>query len=931
MVELKLTVNADDKSAAVVDAIETHFSQSLQQISDDVGGLSGKFEEAADKMVETMREAGNRIGKSLKAKSGGSGVSGFLPDILLKGMKAVPGLIKGALSGIGSVVWAAFSAIPGIISTIFTTAFGAIKTIAGAALSGIGFVVEKSFAGFGFFLDKVVLAPFKLVFNKITALAGGIGLAWGAKVAAGVQDSLSVALALIPDKVTPKFRTGLLRTLEDIRAETGAAGELIGTTLYNSISAGAKDMPGPLTEAAVKIAVLGGQAEAAEPFLALIAQSANSMGKELTDALRIADLYQKTITEGILRPQDLAMNMGRLLPFVQNLKLDMADLMGVVAQSSKTFRPEQLFTGLQNMLAKAMDPAFLKTLREEINVELFNLQGEFVGVSEMIERIAETAPSDALVKKLFPDIRSLKFFQTMRQQLTATDATIAAVANNLGAIETSWEERSRSVQLQTTRLTGSIGNLFSEMFEAIEEDLAGFLGYGTEVLGNIVGKVRELKDEGKFDEWKASIAETLGELGKYVPTLDQVGGAMHTVLVTGVTAWRGMKNEFSVLKQGVVDFFTGNDVDLSQSNLVLGGQIAFEHLKKYATEGVTFAKNALANLVDSDVAQTIAAKFDAIGRLIKHKLKGVVSDVAGGFGILWREGLYNSTEAFLKAADTIFPGKGINNLSFITDTLRKNLIDYRREYLKDDNGLERDKILSDLGAPVVLPEIKFESNTLDALEQEFSDRLSNMQKGAEETARKIEAPIVQAAEKVRNVVKDIGTVEAKPEPVDHTQEINLLNARARWLQNIVDTKKKESEELYQEQGKAVRTTGETDPAIAADIKSQKEEINRLQGEITELRAKVSELRAGPAEAPAPADEIAPIKADTEQIKTTTAQKTTRLDELRTEFHQVAEELSRSDQTDTDILGEIIKRFDQLRSEIAQEREKRLQLAASLAR
>lgn len=844
MAELTLKISADDDASAVVEAIETSFSDSLEAISSNVESLEGTFKEAADAIVAEMKGAGEKIADALSSSSSVSGIAGgpvgVIAGTLLSGLQSVGKVVFSAMSTVASAVWSGLKAVPGIVFGVFSTAFGAIKGIASTALSAAGSVIGASFSGLGSLLDTVVLTPFRLVFNKVTALAGGVGLAWGTKVAADVQDSLSVALALIPDQVTPALRTGMLRDLEDLRAEIGASGELIGSTMYNAVSAGAKDDPVPLTRAALMFATIGGQVESAEGSLALFAQTANALSKDLSEATDIADLYQKTIQEGLLKPQELTMQMGRVLPFVQDLKLEMADLLGVIAQGSQTFRAEQLFTGLQGMLARVMDPGFIKNLKEEIGVELYDLQGQFVGTSELISRIAEAAPSDAVLKKLFPSVEAQKFFRSLSGQLTETNATIAEMANFAGAIEAAWAERSRSVQLQTTRVTGSIANLFSEAFEVVEDDLAEMGEYAAAVLGNVVANFRELKDEGKLDELKESAAETWGVFKGWLPTMEQLGVGFHTVLTSGVSAFSLVKGEFFVFKDAFLTFFQGGDVDLSQSNLILGGQIAFEYLKKYAAEAVDYGKEALSNMLDSPVVSAITEKAGILGEMLVVKFQAAGARIK----IALKESFVNAWQDSGEWAAETFSPKFVRDIIGYDETKSAQRAGLDTMFATQRYGVglaesaQMGGLSGRLSKPFPVSVGGFDPSNLEALQREFSDRLGAIQRDAEEKAEAIEAAIGRIGGPAVSAAKDVLTVpgEGKAPEVEAVDEGRRQAQEALASQNQKMAEMRDSvRDMAAEQVEYVTENGKLSEEILQTLQELQDAIRLEYSKLRELR------------------------------------------------------------------------------------------------
>lgn len=834
MVEFKIVIQAEDKSGATVTSVEDAFEQLFSGLREDADKISTKFEEVGDKIADSFSGLEEKISDAVGAGSGDvpSGVGG-IGGILLKGISSVPSIMLRSLQATAGVIKSVIGTAADGIIAVFSGAFRAVISIGGSILSGLGNVVGFALSGLGSILDTVLLTPFRLVFNKITALAATVAAGAGFKFAADFQDSLSVAFALIPDEITPSLREGMQRTLENIRADTGASGRELGRALFTSISTGFGEASPILVGAAAKLAAVGESADDVASTTHVMTGILRAYNMTAKDAIKLADMLQQTQKLGNITNAELASQLGRVINAAKGAGVGLSELLASVSLATvKGATAEQAFTGLLGAITalSAPTPEAAKYLKE-LGVVLHTDTGEFIGLYEAIKKIASLDLDIQSLRRVLPERMARGFFQAISGSIDKYKEFIKEVDAASGVLDESLAERGRSISRQMERIFGGVANIFSTILLSIDEDVAGVFGRVADLLGAITNKLREMKDEGKLDELREDVSHIWEGFKGMLPTLEELRGLHRDILEIGVTTWNAVSNEFEVLKKGITDFVRGDEADFSNSILITSFQLGFEYIKMYAAKAVDFIRSKLSMILDSELAQAIVEKFDLIWERIGVKTL-----------LFWEE---LKTKLSMK---TIEIGIGIAKVFerfpiLSGDKYREARIELERtlELLQvsaqytDVGAAAYDKsFLERMGKALPLGAITYDSGTMEELKDRLAELIESAGAGAPEAAEKIAGAIEKPIAEVAGVIQEI--VDTAGEGTDTVAE---ETARIRSLIGVHQAEASELKSLIREnssaQMKYVTAQGELNQDIVEHTRDLTALLHEQQSKIKQLQ------------------------------------------------------------------------------------------------
>ena len=806
MVDLKITIQAQDKSGATLDSLEGAFGELFQGIRGDLGELKKAFQQSSEDVVDAFKDVGDKI-KSKVGSSGGLMGRGLGPiaSMLGGGLFKLGGFVASALKGIGSIVFSALSSIPGIVVGIFETGFKAAVAVAGTIFSGIKGVVSLALQGIGGILDTFLLTPFRIVFNKITALAATIGVGAGLKFAADFQDSLSVAFALIPDEITDPMRNSMRRVLEEIRSMTGAGGRELGRSLFTAISTGFGEASPILVGAAAKLAAVGENADDVASTTQILAGILRAYNLEAQDAVKIADQLQMAQKLGNITNAEVASQLGRVVSAAKGADVALEDMLATISLSTvKGMTAEQAFTGLLGAIValSAPTPEAKKKLAD-LNIELHDSQGQFVGLYEAISRIAKLNLDIQRLREIIPERMARNFFIAIAGSLDKYKEFIEEIKGATGVLDQAMEERNRSIKRQFERLGGNIANIFSTLLGFIDEDIATATGSIADMVDRVTEKLRALEDEGKVDQFKEAIGEAFDKIREWIPSLDEIKAGLGKVMDVGVTAFNAIGNEFKVFKKAFLDFTQGREADLSQSLLVTGAQLAFEYMKVAAAEAINWLKEQFSKIIDSDTGKALQQKAKVAFNLIRDEFGYLVQDLK------------------ITASDWL---GGI----FVDDDQIKKL----REYQKIQREMSRERAFQALGEAIPIGKISVDTGNIDKLK----DRLAGILQAARdeelagELTEKVMSPIEAIVDQVKSIVEGPG-LDFQPF-IDDTHIIKSLIESGKYrieeMKGAMRDFTAAQSDYYDEQGSLNQELVLQVRSLLAEIQAEKQKIAQLQ-------------------------------------------------------------------------------------------------------
>jgi len=659
---IKIILEGIDKASPVANQIEQSFEGALEQIHNDALNLGDTFDRVGEDIVDAMEDAADKIAdtfsdlqKKLDKTSGSSksglgsyagliaGPVGIIASSLLKGVGFVTNVVSGVASGVVSVVGTVLSTLTSVVvgafKLAFTAALGAVKFV----LSGISTVIRGAFSGLGAILDVVVLGPFKLIFNKVTAIAGGIGVAFATKLAATMQDERTKIVALFePGEITEELERYLQRSAEDIRASTGAPTRAVMTVMKNAVSGGIKE---GLKEFGDLVTMFAGldDVEMAGQAAKLFARTMRTFNLDVVGLQRALDMVSVSWEKGIIEPTDYIMNMGKVVGSVAYLYKDwakgFAEIGAAVSMLTTAggLEPSMAFTSLSAimmMFSRGIDmwPEAAQKSWKDLGMELKNAKGEFVGLEDIFDQFKRKHATEGDIANIFfGSQEAAKGIMGLIPNIKEYGGLVEGILTRQNVLFAKNEQRAKSVTRQFDMMIGNFLNVFSTFFYSFEEDIGKIFKYIGELFSNITELLREWEDSQGPERLKEGLKSLGTEAASLLPSFETLKGILSTIFEGGIKGVAVLVGEFDVLKDAVHSFFTGGDVDLSESALFHGANILFQGMKALALDAIDLIKVAFKSLGDADFLGPFLDRFGVVIDLLKLKFSEMFAILGADF------------------------------------------------------------------------------------------------------------------------------------------------------------------------------------------------------------------------------------------------------------------------------------------------------------
>lgn len=259
-----------------------------------------------------------------------------------------------------------------------------------------------------------------------------------------------------------KFKK-LSQSVQDLAGPTAQAPETLAKGMYQLVSSGFK------ADDALKI--LKSSATAATAGLTdtgtattAVAAVLNAYHLSASDAAAVSDDLFQTVNAGVLSFQDLAQNIGDVLPFASSLKVGLKEVGAATATMTKAgvSAPETMtrIKAVMSALIKPSDQlqATYKQLGVATGGDLIRKTGSFQAALEAISRA--TGGSKEKLAQLFPDIRALggALLLTGRNAQGAK-RDLAGFAKDGGAAQRTFNEQSKSTAVQWDKFKANLAGV----------------------------------------------------------------------------------------------------------------------------------------------------------------------------------------------------------------------------------------------------------------------------------------------------------------------------------------------------------------------------------------------------------------------------------------------------------------------------------------
>ena len=373
---------------------------------------------------------------------------------------------------------------------------GAAATVMGTIMAGVGGSIVSSFMdatrGAAEFQHGLALA-------RTQADGLGIELSDLTRVALSVGRDVPAAFDEIPQTLFFIFTS--------LRAEIGQAEDLL--------------------EGFAKEAVAGNASmeASARSSIAMI----NAMGLEIEDLGRIQDFQFQTVRRGVITYEELANNIGKILPALSRMGQEIETGGAMMAFLTRQgLSAEMAATSAARALELFSDPRVVARLEDQ-GVEIRNTAGEFADMETIINSLAEefdglTRPERAeQMRNIFGGagfrIQARRFLDTVFENLDHFNDQIQWSIDNVGAFERAFEMMSQEPHVRLQEL--------SNQFFALRHEIGvAFLP----VLESLIDLVRSGVD------WFANMSEA--SRSNLVQIIALAGAGM--VLVGALTALAGI-------------------------------------------------------------------------------------------------------------------------------------------------------------------------------------------------------------------------------------------------------------------------------------------------------------------------------------------------------------------------------------------------------
>ena len=343
---------------------------------------------------------------------------------------------------------------------------------------------------------------------KYAAVGAAGAAAASVKLAADFDKSMRNvnSIAGLPEA---KFKA-LEKQVLKLAGPTAQAPKTLAEGLYDLVSSG--------FDAKESMTILRASAKAATAGLTdtktstkAVAAALNAYRRPASDAKAVSDDLFQTVNLGVISFEDLAQNIGDVLPFAAALKVDTKQVGAAISTMTKEgLSGAEATTRLKNVLVAFTKPS--EALTNQLHqmgfesgqqiIQQKGLEGALIAVTDAVGN------NQAEVGKLFPNIRALGGALALTgENAKNAQRDLAGFKNDAGATNKVFAEQSKSVALQFNRLKAQVEvlaiNFGSKLLPAISDTM--------KMLSN-----PKLSGEQKFNK----LMERIGQaISKAIPTI----------------------------------------------------------------------------------------------------------------------------------------------------------------------------------------------------------------------------------------------------------------------------------------------------------------------------------------------------------------------------------------------------------------------------
>lgn len=364
-------------------------------------------------------------------------------------------------------------------------------------------------------VQRSALGAAKSMAKFAAASAGLAGV--GAAVAGVVKTTVDFDKSMRNVNSIAQLNEGQFKKLsasvKDLAGPTAQAPKTLADGLYDLVSSG--------FDAKQSLTILKSSARAATAGLTDTATSTKAVAAVLNAYHRPAaaaaavsdDLFQ-TVKAGVITFEELASNIGDVLPFAAALGVNLKQVGAATATMTKAgvSAPETMTRIKATMSALIKPSDDLKKAYKALGVasgeELIKKTGSLQGALQTLERT--TGGSKEALSKLFPDIRALGGALLLTgANAKGASAELATAANASGATSATLKEQAKSVSFAWQQFKATMAAAAIDVGSGLVPAMAA----GAQAAAKFISEIRTgTGDGGKFAAGASQVASTVASI-----------------------------------------------------------------------------------------------------------------------------------------------------------------------------------------------------------------------------------------------------------------------------------------------------------------------------------------------------------------------------------------------------------------------------------
>ncbi len=341
--------------------------------------------------------------------------------------------------------------------------------------------------------------------NKAVSVAAAVGKAFAAMVtAATAAGTAAVMSGASAESSYAKVKTMLSGNdlnqyyddLMSLSNKTGVSFENLSEAVYQALSAGvSQDKAIEFVKSSVSLSK-GGFTEVATA-IDVVTTAINAYGLAMEDATHIQDVLITTQNKGKTTVDELASNMGKIIPTANSLNVSLDQLGAmyatVTANGVATAESTTYMNSMLNELASSSSTAS-KALAEAASGKTFKqLTDEGKTVAEILALIdANAKQSGKSMTDMFGSAEAAKAAQILVDKTASFNENLIAMKDSAGAAETAAATMMETLQEKMNLLVNSGKNMLTEIGNELMPIVSEAIDIINENLPNIEAMVKDL-------------------------------------------------------------------------------------------------------------------------------------------------------------------------------------------------------------------------------------------------------------------------------------------------------------------------------------------------------------------------------------------------------------------------------------------------------